>query len=116
MKFAIIENGVVANITVSDEALAENWIESEQAQIGDRYENGVVIKYDPKQDPVATQAMAGSVRAERDAKLAQTDWRVIKALESNTPQDFEWAAYRQALRDVTAQSGFPWTIDWPTQP
>ena len=59
---------------------------------------------------------AKSVRQQRDAKLAESDWRVIKALESNTPQDFEWAVYRQALRDITAQPGFPWTIDWPVNP
>lgn len=27
-----------------------------------------------------------------------------------------WATYRQALRDVTTQSGFPWTITWPEMP
>ena len=59
---------------------------------------------------------AKSIRQQRDAKLAESDWRVIKALESNTPQDFEWAAYRQALRDITSQTGFPWTIDWPVNP
>jgi hypothetical protein len=61
-------------------------------------------------------AQAAAVRAERDAKLAACDWRVIKALESNTPQDFAWAEYRQALRDVTAQTGFPWTVNWPVTP
>jgi hypothetical protein len=59
---------------------------------------------------------AKSVRITRDAKLAESDWRVIKALESNTPQDFEWASYRQALRDVPNQVGFPWEVVWPTQP
>ena len=59
---------------------------------------------------------AKSVRAQRDTKLAECDWRVVKALEGGLPQDFDWAAYRQALRDVTTQAGFPWTIDWPTQP
>jgi len=59
---------------------------------------------------------AKSVRADRDARLAGCDWRVIKALEGNQPQDFAWASYRQALRDITAQAGFPWTINWPTQP
>lgn len=53
------------------------------------------------------------VRAERDDLLVQSDWtQVIDA-----PVDqAAWATYRQALRDITAQSGFPWTIDWPTQP
>jgi len=59
---------------------------------------------------------AKSVRQQRDAKLAESDWRVIKALESSTPQDFAWAAYRQALRDITSQTGFPWAIDWPVNP
>lgn len=59
---------------------------------------------------------AKSVRQQRDDKLKESDWRVIKALESSTPQDFAWAAYRQALRDITAQPGFPWTIDWPVNP
>jgi hypothetical protein len=59
---------------------------------------------------------AKSVRNSRDDKLKETDWRVIKALESNLPQDFAWATYRQNLRDVTAQAGFPWEIIWPTVP
>ena len=59
---------------------------------------------------------AKSVREQRNQKLTETDWMVIKALESNTPQNFEMAAYRQALRDITAQPGFPWTIDWPVAP
>jgi hypothetical protein len=57
-----------------------------------------------------------SVRRERDQKLAESDWRVIKALESNQPQDFEWASYRQALRDVPSQAGFPWSVVWPQSP
>ena len=56
---------------------------------------------------------AKSVRQTRDEKIKECDWRVIKALESNLPQDFAWATYRQALRDVTKQDGFPWTITWP---
>lgn len=59
---------------------------------------------------------AKSVRTQRDTKLAESDWRVIKALESNIPQDFAWAAYRQALRDITSQAGFPWAVDWPVAP
>ncbi len=58
---------------------------------------------------------ARNLRQQRDQELAKSDWRVIKALESNTPQDFEWAAYRQALRDITAHPDFPWT-DLPKAP
>lgn len=56
---------------------------------------------------------AKAVRATRDAKLAATDWVVIKAVETSTAVPAETAATRQALRDITSQAGFPWTITWP---
>ena len=49
------------------------------------------------------------VRTERDAKLAATDWTA----STDVTMTAEMTAYRQALRDVPAQSGFPNTIDWP---
>lgn len=56
---------------------------------------------------------AKSVRTTRGEKLKECDWtQVLDAPVDQTA----WAAYRQALRDVTAQEGFPWTIIWPTQP
>ena len=56
---------------------------------------------------------AKAVRASRDAKLAATDWVVIKAVETGIAVPAETAATRQALRDITSQAGFPWTITWP---
>jgi hypothetical protein len=56
---------------------------------------------------------AKSVRADRTKRLADSDWTQL----ADAPVDqAAWAAYRQALRDVTAQAGFPWAIDWPVQP
>lgn len=55
---------------------------------------------------------AKNVRAERDKKLAETDWRYRRDLTTTQ----EWDDYCQALRDVPNQAGFPWTITWPTQP
>lgn len=56
---------------------------------------------------------AKSVRATRDDKLKECDWTQV----ADSPVDKQaWATYRQALRDVTTQSGFPWTIEWPDAP
>ena len=56
---------------------------------------------------------AKSVRDSRNTKLSECDWTQV----ADAPVDKTvWATYRQALRDVTTQSGFPWTIDWPTIP
>jgi hypothetical protein len=59
---------------------------------------------------------AVSVRSSRDAKLKESDWVVIKNLELNANIPGVWEVYRQALRDIPTQTGFPWTITWPTQP
>ena len=58
-------------------------------------------------------AQAVQVRAERNSKLAASDWT---QLADSTADKAAWATYRQALRDITTQAGFPWTIDWPAQP
>ena len=52
------------------------------------------------------------VRNKRNSLLSDTDWM---ALSDNT-MTTEMAAYRQALRDVTEQEGFPYSVTWPTKP
>ena len=56
---------------------------------------------------------AKSVRASRNDKLKDCDWT---QLADSTADKAAWATHRQALRDITAQAGFPWTIDWPVAP
>ena len=64
-------------------------------------------------------------RAERDKRLADCDWVVIKALEAGTSVASDWITYRTALRDITAHSNWPNLEypdmdgtggDWPTSP
>lgn len=57
---------------------------------------------------------AKSVREQRNQKLKDSDWTQGKDIADNIST--AWAAYRQALRDVPSQSGFPWDIQWPAQP
>ena len=59
---------------------------------------------------------AKSVRTARDDKLKECDWVVIKNLELNANIPGAWEVYRQALRDIPAQAGFPQTITWPDAP
>jgi hypothetical protein len=59
---------------------------------------------------------AKAVRATRDGKLAECDWVVIKNLELNQNIPGVWEVYRQGLRDVPAQAGFPYDITWPEKP
>ena len=61
----------------------------------------------------ADDRAAEAVRAERDSLLVASDWTQI----ADAPVDqAAWATYRQALRDITTQSGFPHEVVWPTKP
>jgi len=60
-------------------------------------------------DPVA--ASAKKVRADRDALLAASDHMALADRITD-----EWRTYRQALRDVPAQAGFPTSVTWPSEP
>ena len=59
-------------------------------------------------------AFAGMVRADRNNLLKGTDW----TQNSDVPEATRtlWAPYRQALRDVPSQAGFPYNISWPSLP
>lgn len=67
------------------------------------------------QDDIAARdaAQAANVRAERNRRLAECDWTQL----SDAPVDpLPWQTYRQALRDITAQAGFPSAVIWPEAP
>ena len=56
---------------------------------------------------------AKSVRQTRDQKLKDSDWTQVADAPVNKE---DWAAYRQALRNLPSAEGFPWTVTYPTQP
>lgn len=57
--------------------------------------------------------LSENARAERNSLLAQTDWTQIA---DSTVDKSAWATYRQALRDVPQQPGFPYSVVWPNEP
>jgi hypothetical protein len=110
MRYAIIENGKVVNVALADEPLTPAWIASDTARIGDDYVDGEFTPPAPDYD-----AQWAAVRAERNARLAATDWWVMKAAETGGIIRDAQRAYRQALRDITAQPD-PFNITWPAEP
>ena len=61
---------------------------------------------------VAEAASENDIRQERDGLLAETDW----CANSDVIMSDDMTTYRQALRDITDQDGFPTNITWPTKP
>lgn len=57
-----------------------------------------------------------SIRIKRDEELQACDWVVIKHTEKGTNIPLDWEVYRQALRDITEQAGFPYSVTWPAKP
>ena len=72
------------------------------------------FNYQTLQWDANTAQAEAAVRKERDTLLAATDWTQLP----DVPQDTRelWATYRQALRDITLQEGFPLDVVWPDQP
>ena len=62
------------------------------------------------------EELAERVRRDREGKLKETDFYVMPDYPSD-PKDLEEVkTYRQALRDITKQSGFPRDVTWPELP
>ncbi len=57
--------------------------------------------------------IAAQVRAQRNDLLAASDWTQLPDAQVDKQA---WAAYRQDLRNITKQSGFPWAVTLPTEP
>jgi len=63
-------------------------------------------------DGPTPEQLAAAARAQRDSLLASTDWTQLPDVPQATREAY--AVYRQALRDVPEQEGFPTDINWPS--
>ncbi len=80
---------------------------------GKWYTKYSVADMDQEAKAIKDAEQAEKTRSQRADKLKDSDWTQV----ADAPVDkAAWATYRQALRDITAQPGFPWDTQWPTQP
>lgn len=138
--YALIENGEVTRINIDFPAVVNGVSFSKESTEEDARANGLVPivgaepAYNPERERLAgpqyqlsgdqvqrvftveqipDAEKAGQVRADRNTKLAECDWTQL----ADAPVDqAAWSTYRQALRDVPTQAGFPWDIQWPSKP
>jgi hypothetical protein len=75
------------------------------------------VKYDGVWKLKKETATAQTI-AKRKALLDSSDYIMVPDVYNQLTEEkkTEWATYRQALRDLTTQEGFPWEITWPTKP
>jgi hypothetical protein len=63
--------------------------------------------------PLPQDQAESNIRSQRDDRLTRSDWTQV----ADAPVDKQaWADYRQALRDVPSQAGFPYSVVWPVAP
>ena len=72
------------------------------------YQGQVTVEDEPE--------TAEEARARRDTLLSATDWAVLPDSPLDEASQAAMRTYRQALRDVPQQAGFPETIIWPDRP
>jgi hypothetical protein len=80
---------------------------------GKWYTKHSVADMDADAKAAADARQAEAVRSTRNAQLKESDWTQLADAPVDTAA---WATYRQALRDVPNQVGFPWEVVWPAQP
>ena len=92
----------------------QNLTEGQPALVDGQWQQTWVIT-DATPEEVSQRAaqQADDIRNTRNQLLSDSDWTQI----ADAPVDATaWATYRQALRDVTSQVGFPYDITWPNKP
>jgi len=67
-------------------------------------------------EDATTSIAATDARRMRSKYLADCDWVVLRHAERGESTPIEWSEYREALRDVPYQDGFPLNIKWPAKP
>ena len=80
---------------------------------GQWFTHYIAVTPDDEQKAAMDAEQAKRVRDDRNKRLADCDWTQLP----DAPVDRDvWAAYRQDLRDVSLQPGFPWNVEWPLPP
>lgn len=73
-----------------------------------------IVSKDAWNETLKTTQLGVLAKAQRNKLLAESDWTQGKDIPNSIST--AWAPYRQALRDITSQEGFPTTINWPQKP
>jgi hypothetical protein len=75
-----------------------------------------MLREDPRPAQSIQKTAERVARQKRQELLEDTDWITIRSYETNQPVPQDWLLYRQQLRDITNQAGWPVDIIWPTKP
>jgi hypothetical protein len=78
--------------------------------------NYYIFDFNTKQWVLDENIATNDVLQKRKKLLYSSDWTQIPNNPLTTEQQTAWEVYRQELRDVTSQPGYPFNVIWPTAP
>jgi hypothetical protein len=64
----------------------------------------------------STEVKTIEIKRQRNFNLMSSDWTQLPDVTLSEEKKTNWNNYRQSLRDISEQSGFPWDVIWPSQP
>lgn len=99
------DNIPTPNVEVTDEVWQQALVD-----VSNSYVDGKFVY----KDFSTNDEKAASIRIQRNQLLEQSDW--TQSNDISLDNDADWKTYRQALRDLTKQSGFPTDVTFPTKP
>jgi hypothetical protein len=108
----IIAAGYIAVLEPSDPQPNDTTLVVDKNQFGEYYSAWMPVT--ELQQILDNRTVTVFVRAKRNKLLAECDWTQAKDVPDSTSS--KWTEYRQALRDITSQEGFPSNINWPQSP
>ena len=91
----------------------ETW---ESIKFPEGYEKPPKEEFEAKLQELIDAQPLEELRTERNKRLAECDWVVIRATSTDTPVPEEWKTYMQALRDLPSTTEDPANPVWPVQP
>lgn len=106
----------------------ESFIEGEFDDVSYYIENDAAVQIPPqpsqysifdfttKQWVLNPDLASSDVLTARNKLLFSTDWTQIPNNPLTSERQAEWATYRQELRDIPQQSGYPYNVVWPVAP
>ncbi len=99
--------GEVLNYNPDIEVLLEGGFEKD---LNDLWHKPYLVKR------LSLEDASNNIRTRRNSLLSDSDWLVTKYMEIANTIPEVWSVYRQGLRDITSQTGFPYDIYWPIKP
>jgi len=123
MTYIQLNNGYVSQVMESTFIPDETWIEFNdwnnykvlQKNSTDLFHYETLTWVQADEITCASFAIT-DILSKRKQELFNSDWTQIPNSPLTADQQTAWATYRQALRDITKQSGYPFNIIWPSAP